>query len=122
MIALLSALALQALGVPTPSPPPPPPPPRRHFIALGIGESACSDWPANSSKQRIEGAAWLEGYLSALNEHGPDVQGEVVRKADVPQALGLLDLYCHRNPGRTIAWAARQVEEDALASKRARSR
>lgn len=108
MNTVLSALALQLSGNPTPPPPPPPPPPRE-FVELGVGERACSEWTAFSPEERHQRSGWLEGYLTGLNEYGPVADGGSVRKADLPKAVSLLDDVCRRDPERSIARAARTV-------------
>jgi hypothetical protein len=110
-MAIFSALALQSIGVPTPAPPLPPPPPRQ-YVSFGIGATLCSEWTASretSVKPRFN--AWLEGYLTALNAHGPNL---VTRTAEgeLDVAQKSMANHCADYPERTIGWAADQASQD----------
>jgi hypothetical protein len=62
--------------------------------------------------------SWIGGYLTALNEFGPDRSGTLALNKDPAFYSALAERKCKHNHDRTLDWVVYQIYEDLITDKR----
>jgi hypothetical protein len=70
------------------------------YLVRGEGNSSCGSWveARKSEMAWLPMAAWMQGYITAYNEHVWTKSSDVAGGADADGVAAWLDTFCQQNP------------------------
>jgi hypothetical protein len=81
------------------------------YTVQGSGDDSCGTYFSGGiigSSARAVYAAWLAGFLTAINASTPGLKS-ILSTTDIGSALGWIDNYCQQHPTENLASAAESL-------------
>jgi hypothetical protein len=85
---------------------------------LGHGNVSCASWLESRKRGDVEVAArtaWVLGYITAFNQYGYKLQGDVSGGKETEEMAAWIDAYCIQYPAANVYRAAAALVDELRA-------